>query len=270
MQGFARRGVFGEATFPPRRLPMKKCVLGVLAAFALAAPTGALASGVVLKVQPARHLIAVARTPTSVQLVHTKAAPHLHVGQRVDMHARMLRNGTFAASKLVTRGRAHSVKFRGLLLSARPAGRAVLSAGGAVIVLEGHSPITAAPGSTVDVVATVGDHDDLDEAQMTVFSPTSPGGKIEGRLTIGTGTIAVTSEHSSLVIAVPTGFDLAGFVQGEEVIATFAQLPNGSLSLLKLSGDEDNEDADDQDRDRHGGDDHDHHGGGDDQGGHGR
>ena len=125
------------------------------------------------------------------------------------------------------------MKFRGLLLSVAPEGRAVVSAGGAVIVLEGHSPSAVAPGSIVDVIATVEDDDDLDETQMTVFSPSSPGGMIEGRLTIGTGTIAVTSERQSLVIGVPTGFDLTGFVQGEEVLATFAQLPNGSLALVE-------------------------------------
>lgn len=250
---------------------MKRCVLAILVVLALAAPAGALASGVVLKVQPARHLIAVARTPTSVKLVHTAAAPRLHVGQRVELHARMLRNGTLAASKVEIRGRARSVRFRGLLLSVAPAGRAIVSAGGAAIVLKGHSPTTVAPGSIVDVTATVGDDDDLAETEITVFSPTSPGGTIEGRLSIGAGTIAVTSERMSLVILVPTGFDLAGFVQGEEVIATFAQLTNGSLSLVKLSSDEDDEDAGDHDRhgDDHGGDDQGgHHGGGDD-GGHG-
>jgi hypothetical protein len=102
-----------------------------------------------------------------------------------------------------------------------------------------------------------------DRAQ--VFSPASPGGVIEGRLTIGAGTITVTSKRQSLVIAVPAGLALGGFAKGEEVHATFAQLPNGSLSLVKLRGDEDqDEDAGDHDRghdDGHGGDDHGHHGG---------
>jgi hypothetical protein len=103
-----------------------------------------------------------------------------------------------------------------------------------------------------------------DRAQ--VFSPASPGGVIEGRLTIGTGTITVTSKRQSLVIAVPAGVALTGFVKGEEVHATFTQLPNGSLSLVKLRGDEDEDDhGGDHDRrhdDGHGGDDdHGHHGG---------
>ncbi|HST16599.1 MAG TPA: hypothetical protein VLK36_02950 [Gaiellaceae bacterium] len=241
---------------------MKRCVLAALAVVALAAPAGALASGVVLKVQPARHMIAVARTPTSVQLVHTNAARRLHVGQRVDLHARTLRDGTLAASRVEIRGHAESVRFRAQVVSVTP-DRLVVSAGGAVIVLDGHSPAALAPGSTVDVIAVVGDDEDLHERQLTVFSPTSPGGVVEGRLTIGTGSITVTSERQSLVIGVPAGFDLTGFVQGEEVHATFAQLPNGALSLVKLSGGED-DDVGDHDR----GHDDGHHGGGQD-GGHG-
>ena len=87
---------------------MKRCVLAILVVLALAAPAGALASGVVLKVQPARHLIAVARTLDQREARAHAAAPRLHVGQRVDLHARMLRNGTLAASKVEIHGRARS------------------------------------------------------------------------------------------------------------------------------------------------------------------
>src|SRR5262249_38878523 len=177
MQGSGRSGVLGEATFPPRRLPMKRCVFAVFAVFALAAPAGALASGVVLKTQPDRHLIAVARTPSTVQLVHTKAAGRLHVGQRVDLHARRLPDGTLAASKAEVHGRAQSVRFRAQVVSVGP-DRLVVSAGGAVIVLNGHAPVALGPGSEVEVIAAVRD-DDLDEQQITVFTPASPGGTIE-------------------------------------------------------------------------------------------
>ena len=85
---------------------MKKCVLAVLAALALAAPAGALASGVVLKVAAgaAPHR----RRPHADQRAARahEAAPRLHVGQRVDLHARTLRNGTLAASKVEIHGRA--------------------------------------------------------------------------------------------------------------------------------------------------------------------
>ncbi len=255
---------------------MKRLILFVVALSALAAPAGALASGVVLKVQPSRHLVAVARTPSSVALVHTQSASRLKVGQRVELTSRTLRNGTLAASQVRVLGRSHKVRFRGLLL-ARSHSKLVVSAGGAVISVRTAVRTTASardttpaptPGSQVDVTATVGATGDLDEDNVTVFTPTSPGGSIEGSLTLGSGTISVTSEHMSLVINVPTGFDLTGFVAGQDVFATFSQQADGSLLLTKLSGDANAQQADENHHDggdHHGG----HDGGGDGHGGDG-
>jgi uncharacterized membrane protein YgcG len=252
---------------------MKRSLVFVVALAALAAPAGALASGVVIKVQPARHLVAVARTPSSVALVHTQAASKLKVGQRIDITARTLRNGTLAASHVSVLGRSHKVHFRGMLL-ARSHSKAVVSAGGAVISLRMSSRSTAsardttpppAPGSQVDVTATVAPTGALDDDDLSVFSPTSPGGSIEGSLTLGTGSITVTSEHMSLVIKLPAGFDTTGFTAGQEVLAVFAQQPDGSLLLTKLSGDDNAQQADNRSHD-----DGDHHGdGGGDGGDHG-
>ena len=72
---------------------MKRLLPFALVFGTLVAPAGAFASGVVLKVQPARHLVAVARTPSNVALIHTAAASRLHVGQRVDVKARSLGDG---------------------------------------------------------------------------------------------------------------------------------------------------------------------------------
>jgi uncharacterized membrane protein YgcG len=252
---------------------MKRLILLAVTAAAFLAPSAALASGVVLKVQPARHLVAVARTPTRVALVHTTAM--LHVGQRVALKARTLRNGTLAASRVTVLGRARTVKFRGLVL-ARSATRLVVSANGAVIALHRGARSTSSArdddgprlGSTVDVTATI-DDGDLDEDDAALFSPAAPGGQIEGRLTIGSGTIAVTSEHLSLVLKVPAGVVLLGFAAGDEVLATFSQGADGSLTLTALSRDENAREADDNDDGGdHGGDGHDGGGGGDDGGGH--
>jgi uncharacterized membrane protein YgcG len=250
---------------------MKKAILFAAVGFALASPAGALASGVVLKVQPSRHLVAVAQNATTVKLVHTAAASRLHVGQRVDVKARNLRNGTLAASKITVRGHASRVRFRGLLL-ANSHGTLVVSAGGAVITVHGHPRTTAsardttpAPGTTVDVTATVGSDDELEEDDVSVFSPTSPGGSIEGQLLIGAGTITITSEHQSLVIAVPAAFDLTPFTNGQDVFATFSQQSNGSLLLTKLSGDENAQQANDQNENQD--DDQNDDGGGGDGGG---
>jgi len=139
---------------------MKRLMIMLAAAAVLAVPSTALASGVVLKVQPRSHLVAVTRTPTRVALVHTTA--RLSVGQRIAVQARTLRNGTLAASSVKVLGRAHVVRFRGLVL-ASSRGRLVVSAGGAVITMHrGTRTVSSArdsgpqPGSTVAVTATVG------------------------------------------------------------------------------------------------------------------
>jgi uncharacterized membrane protein YgcG len=252
---------------------MKRLLPFALVLGTLVAPAGAFASGVVLKVQPARHLVAVARTPSSVALVHTAAASRLHVGQRVDLKARSLRNGTLQASAVTVVGHARKVSFHGVVLG-RSHGKLAVSARGAVITVRTSRRSTAsardsspATGSQVGVTATVGAGGELDEDSVTVFSPTSPGGRIEGMLTLGAGTIAVTSEDMSLVITLPAGFDLSPFANGQEVLATFSQQSNGSLLLTALSGDDNAQQADNQNQQSSDGGDHHGDGGGDDNGG---
>lgn len=222
---------------------MKRLLISLVAVAALAAPSAALANGVVLKVQRGNHLVAVTSTSAKVALVHTSAADRLHVGQRVALTARTLRNGTLAATAIRVVGRAHTVHFRGLLL-AKSGTRLVVSAGGAVIAMHRGARTTASandtgptPGTTVDVTATVGTNDDLDETSVSTVSADAPGGAIEGTLTIGTGKITVVSEHMALVLNVPTGFDLSKFANGDDVLAKFTQGADGNLTLTDLSGD---------------------------------
>lgn len=229
---------------------MKRLLIVVAAAGVLAAPSSALASGVVLKVQRGNHLIAVAQRGAHVALVHTAAATRLHVGERVKFSAHALRNGTFAATSVRVVGHARSVRFRGLLL-AKSSRRLVISAGGAVIALRlGTRTVASAsdsapkPGSTVDVTATVGENDDLNENEISTVSATTPGGSIEGQLTIGTGTVTVVSEDMALVLNVPAGFDLSQVANGDDVLAQFTQGTDGTLTLTAISGDGSAQEAD--------------------------
>jgi hypothetical protein len=235
---------------------MKRLVLFLIVSAALLAPSAALASGVVLKVQRATHLVAVANGKAKVSLVHTGAK--LRVGQRVAVTGRTLRNGTVAASSIRVVGRAHTVHFRGLLLK-KSGTRLVLSAGGAIISVNRAARTTSSandagpqPGSVVDVTATVGSDDELDEDGVNTVSADAPGGAIEGRLTIGTGKITVVSEHMALVLNVPAGFDLSKFANGDEVLAKFTQGADGTLTLTALSGDDNAQEADDEANDDNG------------------
>jgi hypothetical protein len=222
---------------------MKRFAFMLVLAGALLVPSAALAGGVVVKVQRATHLIAVTRGKSQVALVHTAAASRLTAGERVAFKARRLHNGTFAGTKVRVVGHAREVRFRGLLL-AKTHARFVVSAGGAIITVARHGRSTAstsddgpAPGSEVTVNATVGDSGDLEDDDVTVTSPSAPGGKIEGTLTLATDTITVSSEDMTLVLKLPTGFDLSAFTNGEEVLAVFVQQTDGTLTLSALSGD---------------------------------
>jgi hypothetical protein len=245
---------------------MKRLAILLILAGALVAPSAAFASGVVLKVQRATHLVAVTRANNKVALVHTSAAARLKVGQRVRMTARTLRNGTLAASAVHVVGHAQKVRFRGLMLKASKA-RFLISANGAVLEVnrdakEDDDDVDV--GDAVVVTVDVDDDDEaLDEDTMAPIDADHPGGAIEGRLTLGTGKITVVSEHMALVLNVPTGFDLTGFANGDEVLAKFTQGADGLLTLTSLSGDEDEQEADDDDGGHDGGHDgHGHHGGG--------
>ena len=109
---------------------MRRSIIFVAVLAALAAPSAAFASGIVLKVKPSARIVAVATSRTHVALVHSAAASRLHVGQRVAVTARTLGNGMLRASKIRVVGKAHQVRFRGLLLSQNRT-RFVVSAGGA-------------------------------------------------------------------------------------------------------------------------------------------
>jgi hypothetical protein len=246
---------------------MKRLTLFLIVSAALLAPSAALASGVVLKVQHATHLVAVTNGKTKVSLVHTAAT--LRVGTRVALSGRTLRNGTLAASSVHVLGRAHVVHFRGLLLK-KSGTQLIVSAGGAIIAVHRGTRTTSsasdsgpAPGATVDVTATVGTDDELDATTVSTSSTDTPGGKIEGKLTVGSGVVTVKSEEMNLSIKVPTGFDLTTFATGDEVLVTFSQQADGSLLLTDISGDgtaqeADNNDNSDDNGDDNGGDGGDH------------
>jgi hypothetical protein len=261
---------------------MKRLIFLLAISVALLAPAGALASGVVLKVQRSSHLVAVTRSASHVALVHTSAAARLRVGQRVSMASRHLRNGTFAGSRVRVVGRAHTVRFRGVLLS-KSRTRLVVSAGGAILSIHRAARSTSSardhgggnddnldPGNVIDMVVGFNDNnDELDEDNVAVVAPAAPGGQLEGTLTLGANntTITVSSEHITLILNVPAGFDLTGFANGNEVLATFTQdATTGTLTLTALAQDQNaqaaNEDNNDNDNNDDNGDDNGHDGGG--------
>jgi hypothetical protein len=231
---------------------VKRFALIFVAGAALATPSLASAgNSTVVKVDRASKLVAVTHANARVSLVHTSAAARLHVGQRIALQARTLKNGTLGSARVKVLGRAKTARFRGFVL-ARKHGRLVVSAGGAVISVRAKRTTSSAanggptPGTEVQVDAKVDDDDQLEIQKVTVVSESAPGGKLEGRLTIGTGTVTVRDDDMTLVLKVPTGFDLSKFKAGDEVLATFTQGADGSLTLTELAGDDDEDEADDE------------------------
>lgn len=233
----------------------KALLLAALAAVAVPG-TAAARSGVVVKVDRASALTAVAGAHGSVALVHGSATAKL--GQKVSFRARTLRNGTLATTGFQVVGRAKRVHVRGVVLAHRT-GAYLLSAQGAVLRIGLHAGArrtqsardSGAPpvGSSVDVTVSVAG-DELDEEHAQPLLTDARSGAIEGRLVAApAGTIAVRSEGLTLVIAVPAGFDVSKVAVGDEVLASFQRQADGSLVLTALASDEDDQGNDEDDGD---------------------
>jgi hypothetical protein len=242
---------------------MRRTVLLVASIAAIAVPgTAAAQSGVVVKVDRAKALTAVAGAHGSVALVHAKAAAKL--GQRVTFQAQTRANGTLDATGFRVVGTAKRVHVRGIVLAHR-AGGYVISARGAVLPIRvlrrtQSATDTGVPpvGTTVDVTASItGNQLDQEDAQPVLTDARS--GAIEGELVKGpAGTVAVRSSGLTLVIALPAGFDTSKFALGDEVLASFQRQADGSLVLTALASNDQNDDEQDDADDDNGGD---HHGG---------
>jgi hypothetical protein len=232
---------------------LRKALLLVSVAAVAVPGTAAAQSGIVVKVDRAGALTAVAGAHGSVALVHGKASAQM--GSRVTYQAKPLANGTLTTTGFHVLGAAKRVHVRGLVLAHRSGGY-LMSAHGAVLSIRvlrhtQSATDTGAPpvGTTVDVTASISSNSlDQESAQPVLTDARS--GAIEGHLvTAPTGTIAVRSGGLTLVIAVPTGFDTSKFALGDEVLASFQRQADGSLVLTALSANDQNDDNDDENDD---------------------
>jgi hypothetical protein len=233
---------------------LRKALLLVSVAAVAVPGTAAAKSGIVVKVDRAGALTAVAGAQGSVALVHGKA--NAQMGSRVTYQAKPLANGTLATTAFQVVGQAKRVHVRGLVLAHRSGGY-LMSAHGAVLSIRvlrhtqsatdsGTPPV----GTTVDVTAAISSNS-LDQQSAQPVLTDARSGAIEGRLvTAPTGTIAVRSGGLTLVIAVPTGFDTSKFALGDEVLASFQRQADGSLVLTALSANDQNAGNDDENDDQ--------------------
>ena len=246
---------------------MKKIVLPLIAAAAVAFPAAAGAgsfSGIVVAKQVRRHALVVASHTGVVRVVHTH---HLatRVGARVTVTARRLGDGTFSATKLSVRGRAHRARIHGVVVR-RLRGRVLIAAGHSVLSIRSGRLFSlqddhpgAQPGDEVDETVTI-DNGNLDEDQVdevghtqklelegSIVSVTAPTSTADGEIVLQVGT-------STIHVVVPAGTQLPSLAPGQNVELKVT-LSGTTFSLVKADEEDDNQGDDNQGDDDGGGDD---------------
>ncbi len=246
---------------------MKKIVLPLIAAAAVAFPAAAGAgsfSGIVVAKQVRRHALVVASHTGVVRVVHTH---HLatRVGARVTVTARRLGDGTFSATKLSVRGRAHRARIRGVVVR-RLRGRVLIAAGHSVLSIRSGRLFSlqddhpgAQPGDEVDETVTIDsgnlDEDQVDEVGHTqklelegsIVSVTAPTSTADGEIVLQVGT-------STIHVVVPAGTQLPSLAPGQNVELKVT-LSGTTFTLAKADEEDDNQGDDNQGDDDGGGDD---------------
>jgi hypothetical protein len=246
---------------------MKKIVLPLIAAAAVAFPAAAGAgsfSGIVVAKQVRRHALVVASHTGVVRVVHTH---HLatRVGARVTVTARRLGDGTFSATKLSVRGRAHRARIHGVVVR-RLRGRVLIAAGHSVLSIRSGRLFSlqddhpgAQPGDEVDETVTI-DNGNLDEDQVdevghtqklelegSIVSVTAPTSTADGEIVLQVGT-------STIHVVVPAGTQLPSLAPAQNVELKVT-LSGTTFTLVKADEEDDNQGDDNQGDDDGGGDD---------------
>lgn len=248
-----------------RTLDVKKLILSLVVCigFALPATAGAATfSGIVIAKQARRHALIVTSKTGRVRTVHTHRLA-TRVGARVTVHARKLSDGTYSATRLVLRGRAHRARIHGVVAK-RMRGRLLVAAGHSVVAVttrqsfslndDGSGPET---GDVVDVTVSTDDQgldeQDVDEVghtqklelEGTIVSLTAPSSSADGEIVLQVG-------KSSIDVVVPAGTTLPALKAGDSVELTVT-LSGTTFTLANAHGEDDDQGDDDQGDDDGGG-----------------
>ena len=222
----------------------------VAAAPAVAAPASAW-KGVVVAKDVKRGTVVTA-SPTGVaRTVRTPAARTLRLGQKVDVRATELADGTFTAVGIRSSGRAKTVRMKAVVVRNQRAQRRLLvSAGGSTFALARGKARTLSsvaesgpqPGDRIDATVNVTGS----APQATSVSTIGRLGvlEVEGILTkIEAGSIElVVAKAGFVALALPAGFVMPAGVQVfDEVKAHVAVGTDGKLALLSIQGDDESD-----------------------------
>ena len=246
---------------------MKRTALLVTLAAAVATlyPAAAGAArfgGVVVAKQPKRHALVVASRAGTVRTVRTSAL-RFRVGSRVVVSARLLRDGTFRASRIAVRGHARRARIRAVVVR-RLNGRKLVSAGHSVFAIRtGRLDTMSArddggdqPGDQVDETVTISPGGDLDEENEQEVGHENVL-ELEGSFVSLSGNILTikTEEGSTIPVVVPSGFALPTFAPGQH-LELKVSVSGTTFTLVNVKDEDDQgEDNDDQGDDGGGDDD---------------
>jgi hypothetical protein len=244
---------------------MRKIVFAVVVAVAVAFPAAAGAasfSGIVVAKQVRRHALVVASRTGAVRVVHTHRLA-TRLGGRVAVRARPLQDGTFSATHVSVRGRAHRARIHGAVVR-RLRGRVLVAAGHSVLSIRTHRLFSlqddnpgAQPGDEVDETVSI-DNGDLDEDQVeevghtqklelegSILSVTAPTSSKDGEIVLQVGA-------STIHVVVPGGMQLPSLATGQNVELKVT-LSGTTFTLVKAQDEDDDQGDDDQGDDDGGG-----------------
>jgi hypothetical protein len=226
----------------------------VAAAPATAAPATAW-KGVVVAKDVKRGTVVTSSANGVARTTRTPKARTLKLGQRLDVRATALADGTFKALSIKSSGRAKTVRIKAVVIrNQRAQKRLLVSAGGSTFALSRSSARTLSsvvesgprPGDQINATLNVAGATVL----ATVVSTIGHLGvlEVEGILTkIDAGSIElIVAKAGFVTLALPTGFVLpTGLKVFDEVKAHVAVGTDGKLSLLSIQSD-DESDRDDE------------------------
>lgn len=236
----------------------------VVAAVVLPATAGAATlHGVVVQHNQRAHSFVVAMQKGHLVSVHSRKSPAL--GRVVVVRAKLLRDGTYAASGITARHQSRRrVPIHGVVTFVnRQRHEFTVSAGGASLLVR-HSPSTGlaadagttgdqlpSVGDEVTVETDIGDQGDLEDQGVQDNGAQAQNAEVEGTImaidpTADTLTLSADEDGQSgqsIVVDVPATIDITQFQVGQEVKLLVSVQSDGSFLLQGLSEDGDSHQA---------------------------
>jgi hypothetical protein len=246
---------------------MKRTALLVTLAAAVVAlyPAAAGAArfgGVVVAKQPKRQALVLASRTGAVRTVRARTL-RIRVGSRVVVSARLLRDGTFRASRIAVRGHVRRARIRAVIVR-RLSGRKLVSAGHSIFAIRTARLATMnvrdddedEPGDDVDETVTITPGGELDEDNEQEVGHDNVL-ELEGSFVSLSGNILTikTEEGTTIPVVVPSGFALPTLTPGQH-LELKVSVSGTTFTLVNVKDEDDQgEDNDDQGDDGGGDDD---------------